>query len=165
MHQKSNIGGGKSRPHGRSQFSSYRGRPRRSGGGRRHGDRGYGGSRKKNFGSYIDPSKFINKAVITEETEHFVPEHMFADFKIDETLKRSVIAKGYTQPTPIQDRAIPHILKGLDVLGIANTGTGKTAAFLIPLINKVLRNPAKEQVLIIVPTRELAIQIDQEFKE
>ncbi len=122
-----------------------------------------GFSRKNHSGSYIDPSKFINKAVITEEIERFVPEHQFKDFAIDEELKRAVVAKGYTLPTPIQDRAIPHILQGSDMVGIANTGTGKTAAFLIPLINKV-RHDAKEQVLIVVPTRELALQIEQELK-
>ncbi|OHA27100.1 MAG: hypothetical protein A3C06_01065 [Candidatus Taylorbacteria bacterium RIFCSPHIGHO2_02_FULL_46_13] len=111
----------------------------------------------------MDPSKFVHKAVITEEVEHFVPEHAFADFKIDEQLKAAVFAKGYQTPTPIQDRVIPHILKNLDVVGVANTGTGKTGAFLIPLIHKVLLN-RKEQVLIIVPTRELAIQIEQELK-
>lgn len=117
----------------------------------------------RNVGDTIHPSKFINKAIITEEIEHFVPEHAFQDFKVDEQLKQSVIAKGYKVPTPIQDRAIPHVLKGIDVLGIANTGTGKTAAFLIPLINKVLLN-RKEQIMILAPTRELAIQIDQELK-
>jgi ATP-dependent RNA helicase RhlE len=119
--------------------------------------RGHGG------GEHIDTSRFINKAVITEEVEHFVPEHQFTDFAIEEELKRAVVAKGYVTPTPIQDRAIPHVLKGQDVVGIANTGTGKTAAFLIPLIDKVRRNP-KAQVLIVVPTRELAIQIESELK-
>jgi len=117
----------------------------------------------RGHGAYIDPSKFIHKAIITEEVEHFVPEHQFTDFAIDAELKRAVVDKGYTTPTPIQDRAIPHVLKGQDVVGIANTGTGKTAAFLIPLIDKV-RKDVKQQVLIVVPTRELAIQIDQELK-
>ncbi len=106
--------------------------------------------------------RFINKAVITEEVEHFKPEHRFADFKIDEHLKNSIISKGYTAPTPIQDRTIPHILLGADIVGIANTGTGKTGAFLIPLIQKVRLNK-KEKILILAPTRELAIQIDQEL--
>jgi superfamily II DNA/RNA helicase len=105
----------------------------------------------------------VKKAVITEEIEHFIPEHQFADFAIDDGLKQAVAAKGYVAPTPIQDRAIPHVLKGVDVVGIANTGTGKTAAFLIPLINKVRHDP-KAQVLVVVPTRELAIQIDAELK-
>ena len=120
-----------------------------------------GGGRK--FGEFSDVSKFVNKAVITETVEKFVPEHKFADFLIDERLKQNIITKGYVMPTPIQDRAIPHVLLGRDVVGIANTGTGKTAAFLIPLINKILKNP-REGVLIMVPTRELAIQIDEELK-
>lgn len=125
----------------------------------RFGNRSRGGGKTQR----IDVSRFISKAVITEQTEHFVPEHKFSDFAIDERLKNNIIKKGYTLPTPIQDRSIPHVLRGLDVVGIANTGTGKTAAFLIPLINKVVVNK-KEKVLIIVPTRELAIQIDQELK-
>jgi len=95
--------------------------------------------------------------------EKFVPEHAFANFQIDERLKHTIGEKGYITPTPIQDRAIPHILQGKDVVGIANTGTGKTAAFLIPLVDKVLRHP-RETVLIVVPTRELAIQINEELK-
>ncbi len=111
----------------------------------------------------IDTSRFINKAVITEEIERFVPEHHFADFPIDEELKQSIVAKGYSLPTPIQDRTIPHIIKGSDIVGIAQTGTGKTAAFLIPLINKVRYN-STAQVLIVVPTRELAVQINDELR-
>ncbi len=122
-----------------------------------------GGSSRGGFsGARIDVSRFINKAVITETVDEFVPEHHFTDFAIDERLKQNIITKGYVEPTPIQDRAIPHVLRGKDVVGIANTGTGKTAAFLIPLINKVLLNP-KEQIIIMVPTRELAIQIDDEL--
>ena len=115
------------------------------------------------MGQYIHPSKFVNKAVITEETPNFVPEHQFTDFHISDEVKAAVVAKGYITPTPIQDRAIPHVILGKDVVGIANTGTGKTAAFLVPLINKVRLEP-KEQVLIIVPTRELAQQIESELK-
>lgn len=120
-------------------------------------------SRGRGFSASIHPSKFVNKAVITEEVVHFIPEHKFADFQIDKRLKGNIISKGYIDPTPIQDRAIPHVLKGQDVVGIANTGTGKTAAFLIPLINKVLTSP-KENILIVVPTRELAIQIQDELR-
>lgn len=119
--------------------------------------------RRGSTGERIDPLRFVNKAVITEEVEHFVPEHAFQDFPLEANLKHSITRKGYTTPTPIQDRAISHILHGLDVVGIANTGTGKTAAFLIPLINKVLLNH-KEQVLVVVPTRELALQIEEELR-
>ena len=131
-------------------------------GGFKGGSRG-GGGRGGGFSEYMNPAKFINKVAITETVEIFKPEHAFSDFAIDDRLKQSIIKKGYTSPTPIQDRTIPHILKGSDLVGVANTGTGKTAAFLIPLIHKVLLQP-KEQIMIIVPTRELALQIDQEFK-
>ncbi len=154
----------------RSNSSSH-GRPRSFGGPRssfkpsfRGGSRGSSRPSKKRFeGAHIDISKFINKAVITEEVEHFKPEHKFTDFAVNDRLKKSIVARGYQDPTPIQDKAIPHVLRGSDVVGIANTGTGKTAAFLIPLINKVIENP-KENILIVVPTRELAIQINDEFK-
>jgi superfamily II DNA/RNA helicase len=99
---------------------------------------------------------------VTEE-QVFAPKHAFADFALDDMVKRAVIAKGYITPTPIQDTAIPHVLEGSDLVGIANTGTGKTAAFLVPLLNKIRFN-SKEQVLILAPTRELAIQIDEELK-
>lgn len=119
---------------------------------------------RANFGERIDPAKFINKAVIlTEQAEHYKPEHAFADFNIDARLKSAIAAKGYTIPTPIQDRTITHGLMGQDVVGVANTGTGKTAAFLIPILNKVILNP-KEKAIIIVPTRELAVQIEQELQ-
>ncbi|MEK7135280.1 MAG: DEAD/DEAH box helicase [Patescibacteria group bacterium] len=124
-----------------------------------------GGQRGRNFntGVYIDVAKFINKAVITEEVEKFVPEHSFADFHLAPLLKENIEAKGYVNPTPIQDRAIPHLLRGEDIVGIANTGTGKTAAFLIPIIDKILQDPTKK-ALIVVPTRELADQIDDELR-
>lgn len=113
--------------------------------------------------NFSDISRFVNKAVITEEVEHFVPEYSFSDFKLEALLRKNIEAKGYVTPTPIQDRSIPHILRGEDIVGIANTGTGKTAAFLIPLINKIMLDP-REKVLIVVPTRELANQIDEELR-
>lgn len=122
-----------------------------------------GGGRGRGKGQHIDISKFINKTVITEEAVVFTPEHLFKDFQIDERLKANILGKGYNLPTPIQDRVIPHILHGEDVVGIANTGTGKTAAFLVPFINKVLLNP-KEKVIVLAPTRELAQQIETELK-
>jgi len=133
-------------------------------GSRPHGGGGrFNRTRNANLGEHIDVSRFINKAVITEQMEHFVPEHSFADFKIDERIKANVAAKGYITPTPIQDKTIPHILKGQDLVGIANTGTGKTGAFLLPLLDKVLHNN-HSHVLVLVPTRELAIQIEQELR-
>ncbi|HEY4524914.1 MAG TPA: DEAD/DEAH box helicase [Candidatus Paceibacterota bacterium] len=113
-------------------------------------------------GQFIDASRFINKAVGESETEVFTPVHRFHDLAIAESLKTNIEKKGYELPTPIQDKAIPHVLEGRDVVGIANTGTGKTAAFLVPLINKVLHD-RRQRVLIMVPTRELAQQIEDEY--
>jgi ATP-dependent RNA helicase RhlE len=118
---------------------------------------------KRKVQSFSDISKFINKAVITETVEVFVPEHKFADFALEPILKRNIEAKGYELPTPIQDRAIPHALNGEDIVGIANTGTGKTAAFLIPLVNKALKDKT-QRILIVAPVRELAFQISEELK-
>lgn len=96
------------------------------------------------------------------KVEDYQAKYKFSDFKISQELKNNILERGYLTPTPIQDQSINHILSGRDVVGIANTGTGKTAAFLIPLINKVL-NYRQERVLIIVPTRELAIQVRDEL--
>jgi superfamily II DNA/RNA helicase len=104
----------------------------------------------------------MNKSVVTTEEPVFIPEHKFADFDINEHLKKNIIAHGYVTPTPIQDKAIPHALAGQDIVGLAETGTGKTAAFLIPLIDKVMKQKG-ERVLIMAPTRELAVQTEKEL--
>jgi superfamily II DNA/RNA helicase len=146
------------RPSFRSSKSHFKG------GGRPNFNRGGRGGRKGPSGEHIDVSRFINKAVITESAPVYQPAHAFNDFNIEAKLKHNITSHGYTYPTPIQDKAIPHILMGQDVVGIANTGTGKTAAFLIPLINKFIKNP-NESALIMAPTRELAVQIEDEFKK
>lgn len=110
----------------------------------------------------IDPAKFIFKAATAVQEEAYVPQYKFTDFAIDNRLKQAILKKGYMNPTPIQDKTIPLLLEGKDVIGIANTGTGKTAAFLVPLIDKILRKRS-ERALIIAPTRELAQQIRDEL--
>src|SRR3990167_2285532 len=116
----------------------------------------------RNTPSY-NPAMFINNAS-DKPLEEFTPTHSFSDFQIHSILKQNIVFKRYKVLTPIQDVAILPILEGKDVCGIANTGTGKTAAFLIPLIDKVLKND-REKVLIITPTRELAIRSEQELRE
>ncbi len=90
--------------------------------------------------------------------------HQFTDFGLDTALTDTIKAKGFTTPTPIQDMAIPAILSGRDIIGTANTGTGKTAAFLIPLLQKVTNDRA-QRVLVVAPTRELAVQIHKELRD
>jgi len=104
----------------------------------------------------------VNRSVTVAEEKPYLPTNQFGDFAIDERLKKNIAQKGYSIPTAIQDQCIPHVLKGSDMIGIANTGEGKTAAFLVPLVNKMIHHPT-EKVLVVVPTRELALQIDEEF--
>lgn len=111
----------------------------------------------------IEAIKIADQTTETNTGCEYVSQHQFSDFAICDTLKRNILAKNYPSPTPIQDQTIPALLEGHDVIGIANTGTGKTAAFLIPLIEKVNKNRS-ERVLIVTPTRELALQIYEEFK-
>ncbi len=111
----------------------------------------------------FDHSMLIKKAVPSTEKEEYIAKNNFSDFAVDGRLKKNVLDKGYKSPTPIQDQAIPHILQGKDVVGIANTGTGKTASFLIPLIDKVIKNN-RARVLVVTPTRELALQVHDELK-
>lgn len=122
------------------------------------------GGRRKFTGQNIDINKFINKATYSEFVDEYAPKHKFADFSINPILKQNILSKGYDTPTAIQDQSIPQALHGNDIIGIANTGTGKTAAFLIPLIHKITLNN-RERVIIMTPTRELAVQIQQELKE
>jgi ATP-dependent RNA helicase RhlE len=87
---------------------------------------------------------------------------LFKDFSLSAPLLKAVEALGYTEPTPIQQRAIPVVLAGRDLMAAAQTGTGKTAAFGLPLIERLLQNPVRQRnprALILVPTRELAMQV------
>lgn len=127
----------------------------------RFGQRG-GRQGSKRAVATFDPSLFIKKVEEQVVVPVYVPQHTFDDFLIEPELKKNISTKGYTAPTPIQDKVIPLLLEGKDVIAAANTGTGKTAAFLIPLINNMLTKKTK-RVLIIAPTRELAAQIQDEL--
>lgn len=111
----------------------------------------------------MDPALLVKKAESGQPQEVYQSQHSFLQFAICDGLKQNIRERGYTTPTPIQDQTIPHLLAGRDVVGIANTGTGKTAAFLIPLINKIYRDRS-QKVLIVAPTRELAVQILDECR-
>lgn len=149
---KGNFSGGS-----RGGNGGFRGRPQGGNG---------GGSRpfdpKKGFKKdRIDETLFINKAT-KGEVEDYTPKHVFNDFGVHELLAQNLEAKGLIRPSPIQDQAIPVALTGKDVIGVASTGTGKTAAFLIPLINKLVANK-DQKMMILTPTRELAMQVEEAF--
>ena len=93
---------------------------------------------------------------------------IFKDLKLEDPILKAIEKQGYTNPTPIQEQAIPILLNGHDLLGVAQTGTGKTAAFGIPILNHLLKEnntvgKRKIKALVVTPTRELAIQIAESF--
>src|SRR5690606_3755764 len=89
----------------------------------------------------------------------------FADFKFNKQILSAIEEAGYASPTPIQQKAIPPILAGQDVMGIAQTGTGKTAAFVLPILMKLKYAQGKDaRALILSPTRELAMQIEENIR-
>lgn len=136
------------------------GRPQ--GGRRPHQSRG---GRKGPAKKYIHPSKFINKAVAPAEEVPYEATHMFTDFPFGAELQHNIAQKGYSVPSAIQDQSIPRIVEGKDVVGLANTGTGKTAAFLLPIIERQSGIMLRPSVLIMAPTRELAQQINDQFRD
>ncbi len=162
QHSRGTGSQSRDRRFGQGQSGSFSGGNRSRGmsssRGRSYGGRNSGGRRIKTF----DPTSIVNAPPKQDIFAPVAITHEFSDFLISDQLKRNVISKGYKTPTPIQDQAIPAILSGRDLIGMANTGTGKTAAFLIPLIEKVLKNRS-ERILIVTPTRELALQIRDEF--
>ena len=88
----------------------------------------------------------------------------FADLPLSDVVLQAVLDVGYENPSPIQAQSIPHLLDGRDLLGLAQTGTGKTAAFALPLLSKIDLSQRDPQVLVLTPTRELAIQVAEAFQ-
>lgn len=140
-------------------------RPRSGGTGRPSFNRGRSGGSRGPVKKYINPSKFINEATPKSEETPYESVHKFADFRFCSQITNNIVKKGYENLTQIQDQTIPYILEGKDVIGLANTGTGKTAAFLLPIIEHQIGNYDRPSVLIIAPTRELAQQIDEQFRD
>ncbi len=130
------------------RFSSRQGRPRTSG--------------RQPRKEYIHPSRFIRSAKPASETE-YTPLHSFADFDMHPVLRENLSKMGFETPSPIQDQTIPAGLSGKDVVGIANTGTGKTAAFAVPLLHRLMTQSGT-YALIMAPTRELAQQIEEQCR-
>ncbi len=136
-----------SRPAGPSRFGGGRGRGRSMTGGNIH--------------EFIRRANVKNTVVAPAVA---VKEVLFSTLDLPETLKATIARHGYVNLTPIQAQGIPAIRSGKDVIGIANTGTGKTAAFLIPLVENILKD-FNYKALIISPTRELALQTRDELRK
>jgi ATP-dependent RNA helicase RhlE len=128
----------------------------------RSGGRGRNGGGRKI--ATFNPSQFINTNPVEAAEDVYTPKHTFSTFGLHPRLSKIVADLGIVTPSPIQDQIIPEIMDGHDVIGLAETGTGKTAAFLLPLLNKTFEEDFRT-TLILAPTRELAIQIEDELKK
>lgn len=154
--------------YGNSSYSSRAGRYSnggRSGGYQSRGNNSYrGGFGGRTIKYFSDVNVFVKKAseVATSELEISAIQS-FDQLDISNPLKENLKTKDFITPTPIQSQSIPSILKGRDLIGLAQTGTGKTGAFLIPIIDKIFKT-RDQKALIIVPTRELALQIQDELR-
>lgn len=113
--------------------------------------------------SKIDPNTLIKKASPPVQSKA-EPRRPFSDIQLDHRLQALISEKGFENLTEIQDKTIEYLMEGHDLLGIAKTGTGKTGAFLIPLIHRLLEGKKHFQTLVLLPTRELALQVEEEFK-
>lgn len=129
-----------------------------------------GGQRRSSFqpkdnsqaiASFIQQSQHKTTPNLPAES---VVSRVFADYALDPQLQANLRQLGFDQPTPIQEASIDSILAGNDLLGIANTGTGKTGAFLIPAVHRLLQDRS-QCLLVVAPTRELAIQIESVFRD
>ncbi|PIS07847.1 ATP-dependent helicase [Candidatus Berkelbacteria bacterium CG10_big_fil_rev_8_21_14_0_10_43_13] len=119
---------------------------------------------KRRRGETIDIARFIHSSSPENQPKTDPIVNSFDDFNLAPEIKSNLKFKKYVTPTPIQDQAINLIVEGRDLIGLASTGTGKTGAFLLPLIDKVVKDRS-QRVLILAPTRELALQIDNEFRQ
>ncbi len=120
-------------------------------------------NQKKKAVSTLDPNKLIKKAAYVAP-EVYVAGRTFKEMPLHPNLRANIARKGFIEPTRIQDETLEYLIAERDLLGIANTGTGKTGAFLIPVIERLLQPRQVFQTLVVVPTRELALQVEEEFK-
>ena len=102
---------------------------------------------------------------MTETTIEHETTGTFADLGLAEPLLEALREAGYERPTPIQQEAIPVAMKGRDLIGLAQTGTGKTASFTLPIVHRLLEGPRRTRVLILTPTRELCLQVEESFRK
>lgn len=128
------------------------------------GQNGGGNRRKAKTLKTIDERLLVKAAGNATEVKEFIPVKTFDEMPLLPQVHAALRHKGYTHPTEIQISTIEPLLEGRDLMGIAQTGTGKTGAFLIPLINRMIDGKQNVNTLVIVPTRELAMQVSDEFR-
>ena len=127
-------------------------------------------NRKRNFhrkgkSATADFSRYTNEGKTNKKEEAvYQNQHTFKDWGLDVCLFEKIDAKGFTKPSEIHVTSILPALEGNDIVGIAGTGTGKTSAFLIPIIQQLIKQPVEDYAMIITPTRELANQINAELR-
>ncbi len=157
----SRSGKGRSKP--TSNRSSGGNRRSGGGGGGNRDRRGSGGGRSNH--NYVPlPADMMVHEGVTLKSVEYKAETKFSDWKINTKLKSAIKAAGWVYPTEIQEKTFEHISGLKDVMGIATTGTGKTGAFLIPIVDALLDSELPFQTLVLAPTRELALQIEEEFR-
>ncbi|HTR77835.1 MAG TPA: DEAD/DEAH box helicase [Gemmatimonadaceae bacterium] len=119
-----------------------------------------------NVASTAEPSAATASAGGTlAQAEAATTDITFADLGLTAPMLKALSDAGYRAPTPIQAQAVPLALKGRDLIGLAMTGTGKTAAFVIPIIERLLGGPHRTRALILTPTRELCVQVEESFRK
>ncbi|MBR9860896.1 DEAD/DEAH box helicase [bacterium] len=134
---------------------------RRPRGGNRNAGRNRPASAKKQ--SKLNPDLLVKNAVHSEKTS-IVTSSKYEDLGLHPDLLRNILSKGYEFQTEIQEQTLHPLLDGRDIMGIAKTGTGKTGAFLIPIIEQLLTGNRKLKTIVLVPTRELALQVKEELE-
>ncbi len=119
--------------------------------------------RRNDRPSEINPESLVKKGTYKPK-EVAKPAWSYAATNLHPSIKSNLARLGYTHPTPIQEQCLEPAIKGRDILGVAGTGTGKTAAFLIPVVQRLHLNAGKANTMVVVPTRELALQVAKEFE-
>ncbi len=119
--------------------------------------------RRLNKKSSLDPERLIQKSTSSID-KSYTPSHSFEEMNLDRRIKFNLKQKGFLLPTEIQEKTFDSLINGRNLIGIANTGTGKTVAFLLPIVQQLLQSKGKFKTLVIVPTRELALQVQEEAK-